>query len=289
MDDDTEEVSSDKTPEIQGRSKTVRGKKLRSTLLITIGMIALVVIALYGSNIYLLEQSDICSTVCHKPMDRYVADYSDQNLFLAVNRHADQSISCIECHSLSLADQLSMGFSWIRDDYSFSEKTSLLDNHDYTDEEFCFRSGCHADLDREDTITSRYGLLFTNPHRDNGYSCSDCHSTHRDIVIKRNIECSVCHASNELLTLSLNSFTAGSEFLANPHTPVDWLASDQSLIHSSDQADIMRCESCHGSHVLPYAATKDPKIPDVSYCYRACHHTYDFIPCMDCHRERDRR
>jgi hypothetical protein len=57
--------------------------------------------------------------------------------------------------------------------------------------------------------------------------------------------------------------------------------------HSAkDVKAIPGCSNCHEPHPVPLTAgglTALPQ-PDVQWCYSACHHKNNFVPCKDCHK-----
>ncbi|MDR2956905.1 MAG: cytochrome c3 family protein [Coriobacteriales bacterium] len=268
--------------------KTPIGRRIVSSLMIVVGLLLTAGLSLYIVDTDFIQQPESCIEICHKPMEKYVSDYSDPSLLLSLNQHADQGVVCVQCHDLSLSSQYSMVTAWYNGDYKIDRKTSVLVFEDYDNSESCFKSNCHNDLNFEETYISLRGLLISNPHRDTEYECSDCHKTHQITVLRNTIPCQDCHGPSDLLTISLAGFITDDGQMANPHRLVDESLTNSNQNHRSPAADIMRCESCHGNHVLPFSASTGLRDADVSYCYRTCHHTYDFERCSnkDCHEDK---
>ena len=284
MEEESERENEQLSPEVESSDihKSNTKRRLRKCFIV-VGLVMMVGAILFSSSLFMFIRSDSCDLLCHTPMNSYVTSYYDSEGQYLVSQHASAGFSCDQCHIITVFDQFSMSFVWLND-YIVNGKTRILESQEYDYEGFCLRPECHAPLNVEDFAIPYKGTLLMNPHRDLGLMCSDCHSAHDQIVIRNNLDCTLCHGSQELLTVAITRYVINDELWANPHTLVDWLTTTPSLIHSSPNANIMNCSACHGNHVLPYAASTSAKTANVYYCFRACHHTNDFVPCTNCHR-----
>jgi hypothetical protein len=90
--------------------------------------------------------------------------------------------------------------------------------------------------------------------------------------------CLNCHGPFDKLAATNAKYQAPSGEKISPHRYVPHSAKDVKAIPG--------CSNCHEPHPVPLTAgglTALPQ-PDVQWCYSACHHKNNFVPCKDCHK-----
>jgi hypothetical protein len=86
--------------------------------------------------------------------------------------------------------------------------------------------------------------------------------------------CLACHGPFEKLKGRTAGFTTPEGEKLNPHLNVP---------HES--TNVTTCTECHEVHPLPVTGPVKMAKASVQYCYAACHHTNDFTPCVQCHKD----
>ena len=175
-----EAVSSDGEP-----ASTKRKPKKK---LVVLGVVAVILVAAGAGFWVWHEQPSFCATMCHDTMGSYLDTYENSDYLVA--RHADQNLSCLDCHVPTLSEQVAELQVQLSGDY----RVPLAKME--TDDEFCLRDGCHTCEEIEQhTVTTNDGttvsphtttikadaMQMQNPHGAGGTApeCSTCHTSHR--------------------------------------------------------------------------------------------------------------
>lgn len=131
-------------------------------------------------------QPSFCSTVCHNTMDSYVQSWDDSSY--TVHAHAQQGVTCLDCHKPELSDQIQEAAKQLSGNYTLP--LAKME----TGDDFCLRAGCHNRADIEQATanmvvdgtainphTQTVNAASQNPHDGSGQkpACSECHSMHR--------------------------------------------------------------------------------------------------------------
>ena len=161
--------------------------------------IVVVVLACAGTGMWVWhEQPSFCSTICHDTMSTYVESWEDSSY--TVHAHAEQGVTCLDCHKPEIAEQMQEAVKQVTGDY-----TVPLAKMD-TDDSFCLTDGCHTQEAIEQATSSMnidgtainphtqtVNAAATNPHDGSGEkpACADCHSMHRSS--KEMEYCYICH------------------------------------------------------------------------------------------------
>lgn len=170
---------------------------------------------------------EFCGAICHDPMDAYVANYTtgeydvygnkmgseaESQAMAAYLHKVSDSITCLDCHDATVAEQLAEGRAWLTGDYETAGTNAqgqtylydltgdeLVQYRGITADEFCLKEGCHTDLDGNDVLTRDQLTELTeylgdyNPHLFDGHygvsQCTDCHKAHSQSVNM----CTDCH------------------------------------------------------------------------------------------------
>ena len=172
-------------------------KKKPHRAAITVGVVVVVIVVAVAGFMVWHSTPSFCNAFCHSPMDYYVATYSSDDEGMGVVVHANEDVSCLDCHDPGLATQISEAVSWISDSYPMTEDgTMLADGLELADEEFCTTDGCH---DMDEVVAATWGFEGNdeeyNPHsshQDYALECNDCHNMHTDSVLM----CNQCHDLN---------------------------------------------------------------------------------------------
>ena len=180
---------------------------------IVIGTVVVVLVIACAGFFVWHEQPSFCNAICHTPMDGYLTTYeatpgqastdkwgnevSDASAMLAPVHAKVANVTCMGCHVPTLSEQVSEGLGWISGNYSVvqtkdlrfvpEEKklSQLTSARGVASEEFCLKSGCHANSDgsamtRDDLAQKTSNMtrnVHTQPH--GSVECSDCHKAHR--------------------------------------------------------------------------------------------------------------
>lgn len=168
--------------------------------LITIGVIVgIVVVAIVGFWVW-HNTPGFCG-ICHSPMSYYVDTYDDENPNMGVTVHQQNGKACLDCHEATLTTQVTEVMNWISDNYPMdAEGVMLASGQQFADEEFCARSGCHADANNMNQVIAKtWGFEGNdekyNPHQSHqqfALKCYDCHGIHETNILV----CNQCHNLN---------------------------------------------------------------------------------------------
>ena len=204
---------------------TKKGKNRK--LPVVIGVVV-VVLAVAGGGFWVWhEQPSFCNAICHTPMDGYLTTYeatpgesatdkwgnevSDASSMLAPV-HAQQGITCVQCHVPQLAEQVGEGLSWVAGSYNVSQTlderfvpeekslSDLTEARGIASEQFCLNSGCHTNDDgsamTRDDLVEKTSDMKRNPHvqQHGEVACSECHKAHRASTVY----CSKCHSDTTI-------------------------------------------------------------------------------------------
>ncbi|MCL1798344.1 MAG: cytochrome c3 family protein [Eggerthellaceae bacterium] len=160
--------------------------KKRKKWAITLGVVLTVILAAGIGGWTWHEQPSFCSAICHDTMDHYVETWESSNY--TVRAHAENGVTCLQCHEASIPDQINEAMKQISGDYvvPFAKME--------TDDAFCLRDGCHTReelesgtpiIDSKGNQSNPHSQTTNNdvrsPHGAGGstISCSTCHTIHR--------------------------------------------------------------------------------------------------------------
>ena len=193
----SEEGKGEGTPQKAVGAPEPADKKRKNKWLVLGVIVAVLVVAGVGFNIW-HEQPSFCNTVCHAPMDNYVASYTSDDPGMLVTPHAKAGVNCLDCHNPKMSEQLTEVVAWTSDTFPVDEQGNLVypDAENMASPEFCLKSGCH---DWNDVVNSTWGFAGNdakyNPHsshQDGAVQCGDCHKSHSTSTLY----CGKCHALN---------------------------------------------------------------------------------------------
>lgn len=95
--------------------------------------------------------------------------------------------------------------------------------------------------------------------------------------------CIRCHPFDKVIAASASYVTKSGE-KGNPHV---YIGVDTTNPHESkaekNAPDCLKCHTTHSLAPLPAKGSIDLKALDVKWCYDACHHEKNFVPCKKCH------
>ncbi|NTW28326.1 MAG: cytochrome c3 family protein [Coriobacteriia bacterium] len=166
---------------------SVKFKKSRKRLWITLGIIIIVVVALVGGFFYLHSKPSFCNAICHSPMNAYVNGYYGNDGKLLITAHADNGVSCLDCHEPALSEQLAEAGKWVTGNFN-----DPLEGRKFATPKFCLQEGCH-NYDDVTKATGDYGGgENANPHSSHQgvMNCYECHSMHGTSTLF----CNSCHS-----------------------------------------------------------------------------------------------
>ena len=94
--------------------------------------------------------------------------------------------------------------------------------------------------------------------------------------------CLGCHGPFDELIERTAKYVAPSGETTSPHR---YLPHKETAKEARSLPD---CGNCHQTHPVPPAPSDLAALPKpkVEWCYKKCHHTKDFTPCMTCHPSR---
>jgi cytochrome c nitrite reductase small subunit len=169
-------------PVVGCRVVWMRGDTLkRRNIWVIVGVVVGVIVVVAGVALWNYhEQPQFCAT-CHI-MQPYLESWQSSP-FLA-QAHAEESVTCLECHEPTIQQQVDELVKFVTNDYE-----TPLEEREF-DQEWCLR--CHEHGSYEELI-QRTEELEPNPH-DSHYGeveCSVCHKVHRE----SEDYCAQCHAS----------------------------------------------------------------------------------------------
>lgn len=207
------------------KAKKPRNKK---RLGITLGIIAVVLVAAGIGFKTWHDTPGFCAAICHTPMDPYLANYnqeqnttgtdkygnevSNTNAMMAVAHKARNSnmedVTCLDCHEATLSEQMTEGIHWVTGNYEFplpeKDGTALTKARGDVSSQFCANENCHTNLLGEDGLID-YGkleessaMMDFNPHAQHheglNLQCTSCHKGHRASTLY----CTTCHQHEDV-------------------------------------------------------------------------------------------
>jgi hypothetical protein len=189
--EDTEAVSAEDVKVGEGKPK----KSHKKAIIILVVIAIILVAGGIGFEIW-HSQPTFCNAVCHTPMDYYVNGYesSDTTAHLSA-AHREAGVTCLQCHTATINDQVTEGMAWISGSYSVDSSGALTDTLVTANSSFCLRDGCH---DWNTIVAATDGVLT------NGNSTANPHSNHQ-ISSASSAKCSNCHSVHGTSTLWCNS------------------------------------------------------------------------------------
>ena len=140
----------------------------RRNIWVIVGVVVVVVIiagvALWNYH----EQPQFCA-ICHI-MQPYLDSWESPPLLAYA--HAEDNVTCLECHEPTIQQQVDEGIKFVKNDYENPLEERTFDH------EWCFR--CHEHASYED-VTQRTEELELNPHESHygEMECGICHKVHR--------------------------------------------------------------------------------------------------------------
>jgi cytochrome c nitrite reductase small subunit len=216
----------------------------RRNIWVIVGIAVVVIVIVAGVALWNYhEQPQFCA-ICHI-MQPYLESW-ESSPFLA-QAHAEESVSCLECHEPTIQQQVDELVKFVTNDYEIP-----LEEREF-DQEWCLR--CHEHGSYEELI-QRTEELELNPH-DSHYGemeCSICHKVHRE----SEDYCALCHAPVV--------------------TGTGWITSTQPITQVLEWWDPdMDCAVCH------FMASYTESLQDATLL--AYTHAQEGLVCLDCHEQ----
>ena len=162
---------------------------------IVVGVIAVVLVCAGAGFFAWHNQPSFCNAICHEPMDYYVEGYyseAPQGHASLAAAHAQEGVTCLQCHEATIEAQVNEGTAWISGAYAVNGDGSLQPQLITADKKQCVVAGCH---EWEDVVAATQdwgGTPGVNPHASHqgeAIDCSNCHSVHGTSVMY----CNACH------------------------------------------------------------------------------------------------
>lgn len=164
----------------------MKSGKRHTKALIGVGVVVVVVVVAGVGFMAWHEQPSFCNAICHSPMDDYVEGYYSEDATVLASAHADEDVTCLDCHDPVLTEQIAEAITWVSGSF-----TTPLATRDFATSDFCYQ--CH-DADSIEAATADYGGdEGVNPHSSHYTSeleCGDCHSMHGTSTLY----CNQCHS-----------------------------------------------------------------------------------------------
>lgn len=214
--EETPVEANEKAP-VEKKEKAPNSHKKRN---IFIGVCAAVVVLAVAFAAW-HEQPSFCNAICHTPMDAYFVTYDagdmdkfgndisaeDAKGMMSYAHKADNDVTCLNCHTPTIGEQLNEGVNWItgnytvadynKKGYAYLESSDLYDLTEWRggeDVEFCLNDSCHADITLANLADATVGVGVNenrNPHNAHHGTpyCTDCHKGHSQSVNA----CTQCH------------------------------------------------------------------------------------------------
>jgi len=249
--------------------RTVGSRTLkRRKVWIILGALVVVIIVAGVAAWKYHEKPQFCG-LCHI-MDPYVESWESSALL--AEAHADDGVTCLECHEPTVQQQVDELVKFVNNDYQ-----NPLQERQF-DEQWCFR--CHEHESREAVLQLTQDL-DPNPHDafHGELECSFCHKVHRESLDY----CTQCHES----LVSASGWTTAT-------VPLEWWTPDVdcAYCHASDSASMqdvallanahaqegLTCLDCHDAADLESLHAQ--ATTDTSALTRR---NYPDQFCFDCH------
>lgn len=169
----------------------------KKVILIVVGAAVIIGAGTAGALLKASENPSFCAT-CHV-IEPYYLSWSEGALL--DHKHAEQDVTCQECHHNSIPEKAMEGINFITGNY-----TLPLEGGPDTSREFCLE--CHSEEGEGaswEEIKLATNFEESNPHDShNGeQECNTCHNMHE----KSYAFCSECHIFNWLDDLDEEAWT----------------------------------------------------------------------------------
>lgn len=156
------------------------------------GVVVVIIVAACVGGMIWHEQPSFCGTICHEPMDTYLASYESAGSTALAKTHANAGKTCLDCHEAKISEQMTEGVAWITDGFTVDEDGYLADEEINVDgSQLCL--GCHSEADIVAATVDFEGNEGYNPHSNHqtatDLDCEDCHSMHGT----QTLTCTACH------------------------------------------------------------------------------------------------
>lgn len=161
-------------------------KSKKKQWLITLGVVAVLLVGVVAGGLYWHEQPSFCSTLCHSTMAPYYESYTGGELLVAL--HAEEGITCLDCHEATIEDQMKELQAQVGGDFAEPLKQREFKN------DFCAGEECHGDAKLKE-MAELTADLEANPHDNHksaGMKCTLCHNMHAP----QETPCVECHPDN---------------------------------------------------------------------------------------------
>jgi len=215
----------------------------RRNIWVIVGVAAVVAIVAGVALWNYHEQPQFCA-ICHV-MQPYLESWESPPLLAYA--HAEENVTCLECHEPTIQQQMEEGIKFVKNDYE-----NPLEERTF-DQEWCLR--CHEHGSYEELI-QRTEELELNPHESHygEMECSICHKVHR----------------------------ASEDYCAQCHDPVatgtGWITATQPTTEVLEWWDPdMDCAYCH------VMASYTESLQDATLLANA--HAQEELVCLDCHEQ----
>ena len=158
------------------RSDTLKRRSV--WVIVGVALVIVLVAGVAGWNYH--EQPQFCAT-CHV-MQLYLESWESPPLL--AHMHAEEDVTCLECHEPTIQQQMEEGIKFVTNDYE-----NPLKEREFG-QEWCLR--CHEHESYQELI-QRTEELELNPHESHygEMECSTCHKVHRE----SEDHCAQCHDS----------------------------------------------------------------------------------------------
>lgn len=226
----------------------------KKSLLTTLAIILIAIVAVGGVLSYKISQSSICDS-CHY-MDPYVRHWGTSN-------HAE--VDCVKCHEYGVLDLTRSAFKLVVGVYDRRPKADVLD-------ESCLDADCHAGHDQDENTVYHKNIAFSHAKHNNQVLRGEklrCTSCHNQIVqyedesaghmSVNNKACFVCHFKDAGVG---ESITGCNSCHGMPETKVEH--GGFTFDHEPYLKLEVECKQCHTNIVKGDGAVPERK------CY-ACH------------------
>jgi formate-dependent nitrite reductase cytochrome c552 subunit len=212
-------------------------------IVLIVGIAGVVIVAAGVALWNYHEQPQFCA-ICHI-MQPYLESWESPPLLAYA--HAEENVTCLDCHEPTIQQQVEEGIKFVTNDYE-----NPLEEREF-DQEWCLR--CHEHGSYEE-LAQRTEELELNPHESH-YG---------------EMECSICHKVHG----------ASEDYCAQCHDPVatgmGWITATQPITQVLEWWDPdMDCAYCH------VMASYTESLQDATLLANA--HAQEELVCLDCHEQ----
>jgi len=162
---------------------SVAAPKKGKRLWIVLGIVVAILVVGGAGGFVWHEQPSFCSTLCHSTMAPYYESYSGSTDLVA--KHAEKGITCLDCHTPTMEQQIEELQIQIS-----GEAPDPLKEREF-DTAFCGGEDCHGAATLAD-MAELTSDIEPNPHDNHavlGAKCTLCHNMHRPQATM----CTDCH------------------------------------------------------------------------------------------------